>query len=175
MNTDFVSNLNPYTNDSSSLSSAHTSDPENLPQHVINTDEMRAKWLVSNNHVHLVPHLQAFNVSNENGDVVVVKLNPNKCSCPEAKGCSHIRAVLISINQSTKSIKKNTNLTKLRANIRNGAKSGRKAVGIYRHHNLKDPKVQIQTSTRQLHQNQSQLFLNDQTFHRIHRKLESLI
>ena len=53
---DFDSNLYTDTNDSSSVSSAHLSEAENLLD-VLNSDDIRAKWMVRNNTVHLVPHL----------------------------------------------------------------------------------------------------------------------
>ena len=47
---DFDSNLYPDTNDSSSVSSAHSSEDENLLD-VLNSDDIRAKWMVRNNTV----------------------------------------------------------------------------------------------------------------------------
>ncbi len=73
---------------------------------VLSSNDLRAKWIVNNNKVHLVPNLQVFSVSNENNDVFVVKLNPEKCSCQEVKGCSHIRAVNLSIGKNEKNLKK---------------------------------------------------------------------
>ena len=59
---DLVSNLNPDTNDSSSVSSTHISW-ESAAEYT------QFQWypsqMVSNNKLHLVPYLQAFNVSQQ--------------------------------------------------------------------------------------------------------------
>ena len=122
MNIDLQSGID----NSVSSSSAQSSDAEIAPN-VLTSNDLRAKWMVNNNKVHLVPNLQVFNVSNENNDVFVVKLNPEKCSCPEVKGCSHIKAVNLSIGKNHPNLKKKLpNLSQLRANKRNQKKSGRK-------------------------------------------------
>ena len=91
--------INRDTSIESSVSSTDTeTEAEVEPQpNSLSSDAFRAKWMVDNNKVNLVPNMKVFNVCNENNQVFNVKLNPDRCSCPERKGCCHIKAVNLSI------------------------------------------------------------------------------
>jgi hypothetical protein len=88
---------------------------------------VRAKWLITNNCVHL-SKLGCFNVKDEDEEVYLVTLFPNcKCSCVIKENCSHIFAAKMSIGlECSNESKKPITLSKLRNTKRNNKKAGRK-------------------------------------------------
>ena len=88
---------------------------------------IRAKWLVQNNKIIHVAQSKAFNVINENDEPYLVRLFPKPiCTCKSETKCCHIIAVQLSLGIEIKDKKNIPNLTKLRRNIQNGKKTGRK-------------------------------------------------
>jgi hypothetical protein len=92
---------------------------------------VRPKWLVANNKIVHVTQGKAFNVMNENDEPYLVRIFPKpSCTCKSQQTkCCHIIAVQLSLGIEVKNSMSLPNLTKLRRNMQNGQKTGRKMRG----------------------------------------------